>query len=363
MPGVALYELARVGHRRLLGEVIRVREDTATLQVYEETTGLAARGARGAVRERTVRGAGARSLGCHSGRHRASARPVRGADRSLHPARCRGRHAGADRALGRSRPRCGSATSWRGVTCSAPCPSAPVSSTASWCRLEFAGIVSAVVPGDFTVREDVGRLEDGTPLRLAHPWAVRRPRPVAERLPDDRPFVTGQRVFDFLFPVAEGGAVVVPGGFGTGKTVIEQSLAKYAEADIVVYIGCGERGNEMAELLHEFPRLIDRAHRAVHHGPHRDGREHVEHAGRRARGLGLSRHHDRRVLPRHGLSRRLAGRQPLALGGGVARDRRPPGRDAGRGRLSHLPRRPGWGSSSSGRVGFGPRGVRRARPR
>jgi V/A-type H+-transporting ATPase subunit A len=88
---------------------------------------------------------------------------------------------------------------------------------------------------------------------------VRRPRPAAERLPDDRPFVTGQRVFDFLFPVAEGGAVAVPGGFGTGKTVIEQSLAKYAEADIVVYIGCGERGNEMAELLHEFPRLTDGA--------------------------------------------------------------------------------------------------------
>ena len=121
----------------------------------------------------------------------------------------------------------------------------------------------AIGPGEFTVTDAVGQLEDGTPLRLAHSWPVRRPRPVAEHLPDDRPFVTGQRVFDFLFPVAEGGAVVVPGGFGTGKTVIEQSLAKYADADIVVYIGCGERGNEMAELLHEFPRLTDRADRAA----------------------------------------------------------------------------------------------------
>jgi V/A-type H+-transporting ATPase subunit A len=120
-----------------------------------------------------------------------------------------------------------------------------------------AGVVATIGEGEFGVHDHIGRLEDGRPLRLAHAWPVRRPRPVAERLPDDRPFVTGQRVFDFLFPVAGGGAVVVPGGFGTGKTVIEQSLAKYADADIVVYIGCGERGNEMAELLHEFPRLTD----------------------------------------------------------------------------------------------------------
>jgi V/A-type H+/Na+-transporting ATPase subunit A len=86
---------------------------------------------------------------------------------------------------------------------------------------------------------------------------VRRPRPVARRLAAERPFFTGQRVFDFLFPVAEGGSVAVPGGFGTGKTVIEQSLAKYADADVTIYVGCGERGNEMAEVLTEFPRLAD----------------------------------------------------------------------------------------------------------
>jgi V/A-type H+-transporting ATPase subunit A len=80
---------------------------------------------------------------------------------------------------------------------------------------------------------------------------------VAHRLPADRPFVTGQRVFDLLFPVAEGGSVALPGGFGTGKTVIEQALARFAEADIIVYVGCGERGNEMAEVLSEFPELVD----------------------------------------------------------------------------------------------------------
>ncbi len=94
-------------------------------------------------------------------------------------------------------------------------------------------------------------------LRLAQRWSVRRPRPVDARVAASQPFLTGQRIFDFLFPVAEGGTVAVPGGFGTGKTVIEQSLAKFAQADVVVYVGCGERGNEMAEVLHEFAGLRD----------------------------------------------------------------------------------------------------------
>jgi len=86
---------------------------------------------------------------------------------------------------------------------------------------------------------------------------VRRPRPFAERLRGGRPFVTGQRVFDFLLPVGEGGSVALPGGFGTGKTVVEQSLAKFGDADVVVFVGCGERGNEIAEVLAEFPELED----------------------------------------------------------------------------------------------------------
>jgi V/A-type H+-transporting ATPase subunit A len=100
-------------------------------------------------------------------------------------------------------------------------------------------------------------LSEGTQLYLGHHWPVRRPRPAAGRIPAGQPLVTGQRVFDFLFPVAEGGSVAVPGGFGTGKTVIEQSLAKFAEADVIVYVGCGERGNEMAGVLEEFPQLDD----------------------------------------------------------------------------------------------------------
>jgi V/A-type H+-transporting ATPase subunit A len=120
-----------------------------------------------------------------------------------------------------------------------------------------SGTIASIAPGAYGVWEAVGRLADGTVLTMAQRWPVRRPRPVSRRLPSQTPFVTGQRVFDLLFPVAEGGSVAVPGGFGTGKTVIEQSLAKYADADVIVYVGCGERGNEMAEVLEEFPRLVD----------------------------------------------------------------------------------------------------------
>jgi V/A-type H+-transporting ATPase subunit A len=122
-----------------------------------------------------------------------------------------------------------------------------------------SGRIDDIRPGTFTVSDTIATLEDGSPLRLSHPWPIRERRPMGRRLRGDRPFITGQRVFDLLFPVVEGGSVAVPGGFGTGKTVIEQSLAKYAKADVMVYIGCGERGNEMAEVLHDFGRLTDPA--------------------------------------------------------------------------------------------------------
>ena len=104
------------------------------------------------------------------------------------------------------------------------------------------------------LRDDAGREHA---IGLFHRWPVRRPRPVARRLPADEPLVTGQRILDTLFPVARGGRAAIPGGFGTGKTVLQETLAKWCHADIIVYVGCGERGNEMAEVLDEFPRLTD----------------------------------------------------------------------------------------------------------
>lgn len=116
--------------------------------------------------------------------------------------------------------------------------------------------------GNYPVDHVLCSLEDGTSLSMVQNWEVRTPRPVARRFPLDEPLVTGQRILDTLFPLALGGAAVLPGGFGTGKTVTQQSLAKWCNADVIVYIGCGERGNEMTEVLEEFPELFDKMHNA-----------------------------------------------------------------------------------------------------
>ncbi len=256
MAGAALYELARVGNRGLWAEVIRVQGEVATLQVYEDTTGLET----GEPVEPT-----------------GTALTV-----ELGPGLLGGIIDGVGRPLGRIAEQTGDfiqpgvsaetldpAARWRFTPAAKPgqvvepgdvlgtVPERPGFEHRIMVPPGMSGTLESITGGEFTVRDPIARLQDGTVLRLAHHWPVRRPRPVVRRLPDDQPFVTGQRVLDFLFPAAEGGTVAVPGGFGTGKTVIEQSLAKYAVADIVIYIGCGERGNEMAEVLHEFPGLTD----------------------------------------------------------------------------------------------------------
>ncbi|MDP6326499.1 MAG: V-type ATP synthase subunit A, partial [Candidatus Thalassarchaeaceae archaeon] len=120
-----------------------------------------------------------------------------------------------------------------------------------------SGTVKSIKDGDFTVSETVCTLDDGTEIAMMQRWPVRAPRPYKQKYAPDTPLVTGMRILDFLFPLAKGGAAGIPGPFGSGKTVTQQSLAKYSDAQIVVYIGCGERGNEMTEVLDEFPELID----------------------------------------------------------------------------------------------------------
>jgi len=119
------------------------------------------------------------------------------------------------------------------------------------------GTIKSIKSGDFTVSETVCTLDDGTEIAMMQRWPVRAPRPYRQKYAPDTPLVTGMRILDFLFPLAKGGAAGIPGPFGSGKTVTQQSLAKYSDAQIVVYIGCGERGNEMTEVLDEFPELID----------------------------------------------------------------------------------------------------------
>ncbi len=122
------------------------------------------------------------------------------------------------------------------------------------------GTVKEIKPGEFTVEETVAVIatKDGDKeLTMLQRWPVRKGRPYVKKLPPEKPLVTGQRVVDTFFPIAKGGVAAVPGPFGSGKTVIQHQLAKWAEADIVVYIGCGERGNEMTDVLNEFPELKD----------------------------------------------------------------------------------------------------------
>jgi len=253
---VALYELAHVGRARLLAEVIGLSGEVATLQVYEDTSGLG-------VGEPVVATGGTLEAELGPGLLGSIldglGRPLDVLAAETGPFVPPGREQRMLDAARRWRfvPALEAGTLVRGGDVLGSVEERPGLGHRILVPPGVEGRLRTLSGGEFTVDEPVGTLEDGTPLRLSHRWPVRRPRPVESRLPLARPFLTGQRVLDLLFPVAEGGTVAVPGGFGTGKTVIEQSLAKHGDADVVVYIGCGERGNEMAEVLAEFPKLRD----------------------------------------------------------------------------------------------------------
>ncbi|OHE60959.1 MAG: V-type ATP synthase subunit A, partial [Treponema sp. GWA1_62_8] len=118
-------------------------------------------------------------------------------------------------------------------------------------------IVSVMPAGDYLVSDSVARTDAGEDVTVAQWWPVRVPRPFARKLPPNEPLVTGQRVIDIFFPLSKGGTAAIPGGFGTGKTMTQHSVAKWCDADVIVYIGCGERGNEMTDVLTEFPEIVD----------------------------------------------------------------------------------------------------------
>ena len=255
LDSAALYEVAYVGDRRLLAEVIRVDEATATLQVYEDTTGLR-------VGEPVVLGGSPLSAQLGPG---LLGLLLDGIGRPLDRLAAL---SGNLISAGVAAPTLDPNTRWQfrataraGAVVRAGDELGVVMEQEDFVHRVMvppgiSGTIAALDDGEFAADDDIGRLDDGTPLRLAQRWPLRLARPFAERLAPDRPFVTGQRVLDFLFPVAEGGSAAVPGGFGTGKTVVEHSLAKYGDAELIVYVGCGERGNEMAEVVQEFPKLV-----------------------------------------------------------------------------------------------------------
>jgi V/A-type H+-transporting ATPase subunit A len=251
----ALREAVRVGPQALLGEVVRIDGNEIVVQVYEDTTGL-----RPGVE---IDGDGSPLAirlgpGLLGGIFDGLLRPLPGRDSPYLQA---GMHRGAPRIF-RFAPRLGrgerlqpgavlgTATDDGGRTqvCLAPPDAA-------------GEVIATAAPGALaedacvcTLRGDDGATRE---LSMSHSWPVRVPRPIRRRLPALGPLVTGQRILDSLFPVAQGGRAAIPGGFGTGKTVLLEALAKGCSADVIVYLGCGERGNEMAGVLDEFPQLDD----------------------------------------------------------------------------------------------------------
>ena len=252
----SLYDVVRVGQESLLGEVIRIRAGLATIQVYEETNGLGLGEPVVASGEPLTVELGPGLLG----------QVFDGIERPLSVlAQLSGdfiqrgiSHAALDREKRwEFEPLIRVGDELReGQILGA------VQETGSLIHRILAppgvaGKVAEVRHGQVKVTDEVVVLQDGRRLSLLQRWPVRRRRPFRRRLTPGLPFLTGQRILDCFFPIAVGGTAIIPGGFGTGKTVLEQTLAKFAAADVIVYVGCGERGNEMTDVLTEFPLLED----------------------------------------------------------------------------------------------------------
>ncbi|MGL4798944.1 MAG: V-type ATP synthase subunit A [Cellulosilyticaceae bacterium] len=259
MENANMFDVVRVGEERLIGEIIEMHGDEASIQVYEETSGLG------------------------PGTYVAST----GAPLSveLGPGLMSSIFDGIQRPLEAIRAQVGNSLT-RGVEVPAlrrderwhfkpvvkvgdkvaPGDVLGIVQETEVVRHKIMvppnkrGQVKEIFEGDFTIEETIATLEDEkeiVSITMLQKWPVRRARPYEEKFAPNAPMVTGQRIIDALFPIAKGGVAAIPGPFGSGKTVIQHQLAKWADADIVVYIGCGERGNEMTDVLNEFPELMD----------------------------------------------------------------------------------------------------------
>jgi V/A-type H+-transporting ATPase subunit A len=260
LPAARLYNVVEVGAARLAGEVIRLDGPDAVIQVYEDTSGLAAGEPVIDTREPLQVELGPGLLGSI----------FDGTQRPLTVLARVGENAWGRPMIhrGLSAPALDRGRRWEfepvvavGATVVAGDVLGTVQETAQFTHRVLvppgiAGTVTEVRGGAAPIDEPVVWI-DGNPLTMLSRWPVRQPRPVSGRLGLDTPFVSGQRAIDTLFPLARGGTATIPGGFGTGKTVLEQSLAKWGHADVIVYVACGERGNELTEVLDEFPQLTD----------------------------------------------------------------------------------------------------------
>ena len=251
--GFQLYEALQVGQEHLLAEVIHLDGNEFLAQVYEDTTGMR-------PGDPVVGDGNPLSVFLHPG--------LVGNifDGLLRPLKREGSVV-VTMGLEQDRPRlefCPDSEPGQRLEGGARFGTATVGNRSFSCLVppEMSGdIVYLAEPGTYgadepvcTVQTEDGKTKD---IAMGHHWPVREPRPVAARVPSTAPMITGQRILDTLFPVARGGRASLPGGFGTGKTVLQQALAMWCDADVIVYVGCGERGNEMAEVLEELPNLKD----------------------------------------------------------------------------------------------------------
>lgn len=260
MRNANMFDVVRVGDAKLIGEIIEIHKDRASIQVYEETAGIG----RG---DRVVSTGAPLSVelgpGLIESIYDGIQRPLDTMFAMYGPNIIKGIDLPA---LNRDKVWHFEATARVGDTLTGGDVYGTVEESHAVLHKimvppALSGRVVAIASGDYRVTDTVATLEkeDGSQvaLTLMQTWPVRRPRPYKEKLPPDIPMVTGQRNIDSFFPIAKGGTACVPGPFGSGKTVVQHQIAKWSDVDIVIYVGCGERGNEMTDVLREFPELKD----------------------------------------------------------------------------------------------------------
>ncbi|WP_407357114.1 ATP synthase subunit A [Methanolobus sp. WCC5] len=251
-----MYDVVHVGHEGLMGEVIRIEGEKATVQVYEDTSGIK-------PGEPVVNTGMSLSVelgpGLLESIYDGIQRPLKVLQEKMGDFIERGVTAnGLDRdKVWEFKPVVSAGDSVKGGETIGVVQETENIEHKIMVPPTVSGTVEEIKSGKFKVDETICVLTDGTELSMMQKWPVRMPRPVNKKFIPKRPLITGQRILDGLFPVAKGGTAAIPGPFGSGKTVTQQQLAKWSDTDIVVYIGCGERGNEMADVLNEFPELQD----------------------------------------------------------------------------------------------------------
>lgn len=256
-----MLEMVYVGEAGLVGEVIGLDDNATTIQVYEETTGLK-------PGEKVVSTGGPMCVTLGPG---IITNIFDGIERPLGALE---EHFGAFIGKGTSVSSLDTEKEWdvtvtvsvgehlKGGDIYATCPETAIITHKVMVPPELEGeVIFCAENGKYRLNDTIIKLKDakGTEhdLTLCQKWPIRTPRPVAKRLPSSKPLITGQRIIDTVFPIAKGGAAAIPGGFGTGKTMTQHQLAKWCDADIIIYVGCGERGNEMTQALTEFGEIMD----------------------------------------------------------------------------------------------------------